>query len=54
LFTPGLGIIGLAYAMLIADAVWAGLLAVQTQRLTGRRGDMIGVLLKKKIIDGWQ
>jgi hypothetical protein len=34
--------------VLIADAVWAGLLALQSQRLTGRRGDIIGVLLEKK------
>jgi O-antigen/teichoic acid export membrane protein len=48
LFTPGHGVMGLAYAVLIADAVWAGLLALQTKRLTGRRGDIIGVLLEKK------
>jgi O-antigen/teichoic acid export membrane protein len=48
LFTPGHGVMGLAYAVLIADAVWAGILALQTQRLTGRRGDIIGVLLEKK------
>ena len=48
LFTPSHGVMGIAYAVLIADAVWAGLLALQTQRLTGRRGDIIGVLLEKK------
>jgi O-antigen/teichoic acid export membrane protein len=48
LFTPSHGVMGLAYAVIIADAVWAGLLALQTQRLTGRRGDIIGVLLEKK------
>jgi O-antigen/teichoic acid export membrane protein len=48
LFTPSHGVMGLAYAVLIADAVWAGLLALQTQRLTGRRGDIIGLLLGKK------
>jgi len=48
LFTPSHGVMGLAYAVLIADAVWAGLLAFQTQRLTGRRGDIIGILLEKK------
>jgi O-antigen/teichoic acid export membrane protein len=48
LFTPGHGVMGIAYAVLIADAVWAGLLALQTQRLTGRRGDIIGVLLEKR------
>jgi O-antigen/teichoic acid export membrane protein len=48
LFTPSHGVMGLAYAVLIADAVWAGLLALQTQRLTGRRGDIIGVLLEEK------
>jgi O-antigen/teichoic acid export membrane protein len=48
LLAPSHGVMGLAYAVLIADAVWAGLLALQTQRLTGRRGDIIGVLLEKK------
>jgi O-antigen/teichoic acid export membrane protein len=48
LFTPGHGDMGLACVVLVAYAVWAGLLALQTQRLTGRRGDVIGVLLERK------
>ena len=47
LLTPNFGVMGLALAVLIADAVWAGLLALQAQRLTGRRGDIIGVMLEK-------
>jgi O-antigen/teichoic acid export membrane protein len=46
--TPGMGVMGLALAVLIADAVWAALLALQAQRLTGRRGDIIGVLTEQK------
>ena len=48
LLTPGMGVMGLALAVLIADAVWAALLAFQAQRLTGRRGDIIGVLTEQK------
>lgn len=46
--TPSLGVMGLALAVLVADAVWAGLLALQAQRLTGRRGDIIGVMFERK------
>lgn len=45
---PGFGVVGLALAVLLADAVWAVLLALQAQRLTGRRGDIIGVLGQQK------
>ena len=48
LLTPGFGVMGLALAVVIADAVWAMLLALQAQRLTGRRGDIIGVLTEQK------
>ena len=48
LLAPHFGVMGLAGAVLIADAVWAGLLALQAQRLTGRRGDIIGVLSRQK------
>jgi O-antigen/teichoic acid export membrane protein len=44
LFTPRWGVLGLAMAVVIADALWATLLALQAQRLTGRRGDIFGVL----------
>ena len=47
LLAPGLGVMGLAIAVILADAVWAALLAIQAQRLTGRRGDIIGVWPKK-------
>ena len=47
LLTPNFGVMGLALAVLVADAVWAGLLALQAQRLTGRRGDIIGVMHEK-------
>ena len=48
LLTPNFGVMGLAFAAVIADAIWAILLAVQVQRLTGRRGDIIGVLTGQK------
>lgn len=48
LLTLGFGVMGLALAVVIADAVWAMLLALQAQRLTGRRGDIIGVLSEQK------
>jgi O-antigen/teichoic acid export membrane protein len=43
LLAPSLGVMGLAIAVILADAVWAALLALQAQRLTGRRGDILGV-----------
>ena len=48
LLAPGFGVLGLAFAVVIADAAWALLLANQAQRLTGRRGDIIGVLSAQK------
>ena len=47
LLAPSRGVMGLAIAVILADAVWAALLAIQAQRLTGRRGDIIGVWPKK-------
>ena len=47
LLAPSHGVMGLAIAVILADAVWAALLAIQAQRLTGRRGDIIGVWPKK-------
>ncbi len=44
LLTPVWGVTGLALAVVIADALWATLLSLQAQRLTGRRGDIIGLL----------
>ena len=43
LLAPSHGVMGLAIAVILADAVWAALLALQAQRLTGRRGDIIGL-----------
>lgn len=44
LLSPQYGVMGVAIAVIMADAVWAVLLALQAQRLTGRRGDIFGVL----------
>ena len=48
LLVPKFGVMGLALAVIAADAVWAVLLARQAQRLTGRRGDIIGVMREPK------
>jgi O-antigen/teichoic acid export membrane protein len=47
MFTPIWGVGGLAAAVVVADALWAALLALQAQRLTGRRGDIIGLLMAR-------
>jgi O-antigen/teichoic acid export membrane protein len=44
LLTPVWGVTGLAAAVVISDALWAALLSLQSQRLTGRRGDILGLL----------
>jgi O-antigen/teichoic acid export membrane protein len=44
ILTPRFGVMGISFAVIAADAVWAILLALQAQRLTGHRGDIIGVL----------
>lgn len=41
--TPVLGIMGIATAVVVAEAVWAIMLASQAKRLTGRRGDLLAV-----------
>jgi O-antigen/teichoic acid export membrane protein len=48
ILTPSYGVMGLACAAILADVVWAVLLALQAQRLTGRRGDVLGVLFAQK------
>ena len=48
LLIPNFGVLGLAFAALVADAVWTALKALQAQRLTGRRGDLIGVLTEQE------
>jgi O-antigen/teichoic acid export membrane protein len=40
---PNYGILGLACAVMMADAVWAVMLARQAKGLTGRRGDIFAV-----------
>jgi O-antigen/teichoic acid export membrane protein len=44
LLTPRFGVSGIALAVVLADALWAALLALQAERLTGRRGDILGLL----------
>jgi len=44
LLTPRYGVMGMAIAVLIADALWAAMLALQAQRHTGRRGDILALL----------
>ena len=48
----GIAVLGAAVWSLMTSTPslgsFAGLLALQTQRLTGRRGDIIGVLLEKR------
>jgi len=47
LLTPHWGIMGLATASVIAEAFWAAGLALLTQRLEGRRGDIVGLLIRR-------
>ena len=49
ILTPQYGVMGIAFAVIMADAVWAVLLAFQAQSLTGRRGDIIGILAEKPV-----
>jgi O-antigen/teichoic acid export membrane protein len=44
LLAPRYGVIGMGWAVLIADLIWALLLAVQAQRYAGRRGDIAALL----------
>jgi O-antigen/teichoic acid export membrane protein len=41
------GLIGLGYAVILAELVWAALLAAQAQKLTGSRGDIFWLLTNK-------
>jgi Na+-driven multidrug efflux pump len=41
---PRYGVNGAAVAVLVADAVWALLLAIQAGRYAGYRGDIAGLL----------
>jgi O-antigen/teichoic acid export membrane protein len=40
---PSLGVAGIAWAAVLADAVWSGLLAYQAKRHAGRRGDILSL-----------
>ena len=42
--TPMFGVMGMGYAVVAADLVWAALLAHQAQRYAGRRGDIVALL----------
>jgi O-antigen/teichoic acid export membrane protein len=42
--TPKLGVLGMAIAVLLADAVWAAALGLQAQHYSGYRGDIFAVL----------
>lgn len=44
LLAPAWGVNGIAAAVVVADAVWALLLAVQAHRHAGYRGDIVGLL----------
>ncbi len=49
ILTPRFGVMGIASAVIAADVVWAILLAKQSQRLAGRRGDIIGVFAAQNL-----
>lgn len=44
ILAPIYGVIGLAAATVISEAMWTVLLALQAQRLTGRRGDFLALI----------
>ena len=44
ILAPTLGVLGVAIAAVIAETVWAVALALLTQKLTGKRGDIFAVL----------
>ncbi len=48
LLAPSHGVVGIAWAVVMADFVWAGLLAFQAQRYAGRRGDILGLILARR------
>jgi O-antigen/teichoic acid export membrane protein len=48
LLTPRFGVMGMGLAVILADAIWAALLAFQAGRYTGRRGDILALLMKRR------
>lgn len=49
ILTPQLGLMGIGWAALVAECVWAVGLAASAQSLTGRRGDLLAGLRLKRI-----
>jgi O-antigen/teichoic acid export membrane protein len=47
LLVPHLGLLGVGFAVIVAELSWALLLAWQAQSVTGQRADLFWVLLKK-------
>jgi O-antigen/teichoic acid export membrane protein len=47
LLTPAWHVMGLAWAYVCAEAFWAVGLAMLTQKLEGRRGDIVGLLVQR-------
>lgn len=48
LLSPRLGVMGIAWAAVLADAVWSGLLAYQAKLYTGRRGDILSLAASRR------
>jgi cobalamin synthase len=48
ILAPRFGMMGLAMASVCAEAFWAVGLAYLTQKLEGRRGDIIGLLVQRR------
>lgn len=48
LLTPRYGVMGMALAVILADAIWAALLAFQAGRYAGRRGDILALLQRSR------
>lgn len=44
ILSPMYGVMGMGYAVVLADLVWAAILAHQAQRYAGRRGDIVALL----------
>ena len=44
LLTPSLGLLGMAIAVVLAEAAWAAVLGLQAQRYSGYRGDIFAAL----------
>ena len=44
LLTPSLGLFGMAIAVVLAEASWAGILGLQAQRYSGYRGDIFAAI----------